>query len=94
VLGFGLLLQTSAADLLRPEPRNALSESHEGTPSASVSADVDRAPIGAPIPRRVMRARRDAAEALGLASVSELPTWSVAPAPAYGPASLQDAEKL
>ena len=64
MLGFGQLLQTSAADPLRPEPRNALSESHEGTPSASVS------------------------------SVSELPTWSVAPAPAYGPAALQDAEKL
>ena len=38
------------------------------------------------IPRRVLTARREAAEALGLAFESQVPGWSVAPAQDYGSA--------
>jgi hypothetical protein len=43
-------------------------------------------PTTTAIPRRVMRARREAAEALGLPFESQIPGWSVAPAPDYGSA--------
>lgn len=62
-----------------------MSDSIAGPPPGGVVWDLDTAPVGAPIPRRVMRARREAAEALDLASTSSAPTWSVAPEPAYGP---------
>ena len=71
-----------------------MSESLAGPPSGGNEADLDGAPFAKPLSRRVMRARRDAAEALGLASVSSLPTWSVAPAPAYGSAVLLDVDSL
>lgn len=61
-----------------------MSDSIAGALPVDVVWDLDTAPIGAPVPRRIMRARRDAAEALDLASASSAPTWSVAPAPEFG----------
>jgi hypothetical protein len=57
-----------------------MSDSLEGPPSGGGAADVDGASIEPHEPRRIIRARRDAAEALEFASASTAPSWTVAPA--------------
>jgi hypothetical protein len=61
-----------------------MSESLAGPLPGGAAADVDDESFALHVPRRIIRARREAAEARELESGSSAPSWSVAPAPAYG----------
>jgi hypothetical protein len=58
-----------------------MSESPAVPPPSDVVWNVDDIPAGVPLPRRVMRARREAAEPLAVAAADWAPSWTVAPAP-------------
>jgi hypothetical protein len=69
-----------------------MNDSTAEPPPGGVVWDLDTGPVGAVIPRRVMRARREVAEALGSPFESPVPGWSVASASAYGSAVPLDDE--
>ena len=62
-----------------------MSESLAGSSPPFGATDVDTPLFGAPLPRRVMRARREAAEARAQAAAEWTPSWAVAPAAESGP---------
>lgn len=69
-----------------------MSESLAGRPTGDVVWSLDDVPTGQALPRRVTRARREAAEALAVSAADWAPSWSVAPAPEYGAAVPLDDE--
>jgi hypothetical protein len=69
-----------------------MSESLAEPITGDVVWSLDDVPTGQHLPRRVARARREAADASAVAAADWAPSWSVAPAPAYGAAVPLDDE--
>ena len=71
-----------------------MSESLAGPLRSNAPGSFDDTDLGRPLPRRVMRARREAAEGLALAAAEWTPSWAVAPSTTFGSAVPLDDDEL
>ena len=71
-----------------------MSESLAGPLPLRATGSFEDSEIGRPLPRRVMRARREAAEGLALAAAEWTPSWAVAPSTTFGAAVPLDDDEI